>query len=184
MTKTQNLVWIDLEMTGLNPDKDKILEVGMIITDGKLKHIGDSANLIIHQSKNIINKMSRWCKKHHKDSDLIEKVQASKVSVKAAEGILLEIIKKYCQRNKCFLAGNYVYVDRMFLKKYMPKIIKFLHYRLIDVSSIKVLALKWYPDLEKEIDEIKGKKTHRSLDDIRKSIDELKFYRKKIFIDW
>ena len=182
MDTSPNLIWIDMEMTGLDVKKERILEIAIIVTDSNLNVIDESTDLVIHQPKAVLNKMDSWNKKHHGESGLTEKSLKSKVGLLEAKNKISKIIKKYCEDKKGVLCGNSVYVDRMFLKKYFPAIEKYLSYRMIDVSSIKELAKRWYLA---DVSEFLGHKevdvSHRALDDIKWSIKELEFYRKTIF---
>jgi len=176
MNKKTNLVWIDLEMTGLDPDKDVILEIATIITDEDLNIIEEGPCLAIHQSDAVLGVMNPWVREMHQESGLIERVRESKVTLKQAEKQTLDFIKKYCDPGEGRLCGNSVWKDRAFLGKYMPAILDSLHYRLIDVTAVKELVLRWYPNAEFE-----KKNSHRALDDIRESIEELRYYRKNFF---
>lgn len=176
--KQDNLVWIDMEMTGLNPEKERIIEIATIVTDSQLKVLAEGPSLVIHQPAKILKAMDSWNKKHHGKSGLLEAVKKSKVSVRKAEKMTLDFIKQYCVPKKTVLCGNSVYHDRRFIIQYMPKLDKFLHYRIIDVSTVKDLVRRWYPK-NKELP--KKKENHRALDDIRESIEELSFYRKTYF---
>ncbi|MCH2207031.1 MAG: oligoribonuclease [Lentisphaerales bacterium] len=179
MDKKQLLVWIDLEMTGLEPQTDHILEIASLITDGDLKIIAEGPEIIIHQPEEIMQGMNEWCVKQHGESGLTEKVKSSTISLEEAEKQTLKFIKKHTGRTKVPLCGNSIGQDRMFLLKYMPKITNHLHYRMVDVSSIKELGVRWYPNMEK----FYKKATHRAMDDIRESVAELKYYREKLFLD-
>lgn len=167
-----------MEMTGLNPDKEGIIEAAVIVTDSNLNIIEEGPSLVIHQPNALLNRMDSWNKKHHKSSGLIDAVKKSKISTKRAESLILKFIKKHCVPKKTVLCGNSVYHDRRFIIKHMPKLDKFLHYRLIDVSTLKDLVRRWYP---KDKRSPKKKELHRALDDIRESIEELHFYRKNYF---
>lgn len=173
-----NLVWIDLEMTGLDPEKEKIIEIATVITDSNLHILEEGPNLVIHQNPSVLKKMDEWNQKHHKKSGLIEEVQNSKVTTKQAEEMTLEFINRYCFPKKSPLCGNAVHHDRRFLIKSMPTLDQYLHYRHVDVSTLKYLVQHWYPK-NKELP--KKNDTHRALADIRASIDELKFYREHYF---
>jgi oligoribonuclease len=176
------MVWIDMEMTGLNPKKDRVLEIALIITDNDLKIVDETTDLVIHQSKIILNRMDSWCKVHHGKSGLIQKVTDSNITLKDAREKLSETICKYCDRKTGILCGNSVYVDRMYIRKYFPLIDKYLSYRMIDVTSVKELAKRWYPEEVKSfLDNKDVTITHRAQDDIKWSINEMKFYRKTIF---
>jgi oligoribonuclease len=182
MAITPYLVWIDMEMTGLEPKKDRILEIAVVITDNDLNIVDESTDLVIHQSKIIMNRMGNWCKIHHGNSGLTQKVLGSETSLADARKIVRKVIEKYCDRKTGILCGNSVYVDRMFIRKYLPSIDKYLGYRMIDVSSIKELAKRWYPEEVKIfLDNKEEVVAHRALDDIKWSIRELKFYREMIF---
>jgi len=182
MTKKETLgklVWIDLEMSGLDLEKDVILEIASIITDDTLTVIEEGPSLVIHQSKEIMNNMNQWCTEHHKKSGLTDAVLASTTTIEEAEQKTLEFIQKHCPQGTGILSGNSVWQDRNFLQKYMPRITDYLHYRILDVTSIKVVARKWYPNNPHA--EYKKKDTHRALDDIYESIAELQNYRKYFF---
>ena len=171
------LVWMDLEMTGLDPKEDTILEIATVITDGNLKVIAEGPNIVIHQSDEILDHMNDWCKQHHADSGLSDRVRASNVSLAAAEARTLDFIRQYIPEGKSPLCGNSIHQDRRFLVAYMPKLEAYLHYRNLDVSTVKELVRRWYPALE-----IPAKKEeHLALADTLESIDELRFYRKHIF---
>ncbi|MCM8538618.1 MAG: oligoribonuclease [Lentisphaeraceae bacterium] len=179
MDKKTLLVWIDLEMTGLNPETDHILEIASLVTDGELNIIAEGPELIIHQPEEIMAGMNEWCVKQHGESGLTEKVKSSTISLEEAEKLTLKFIRKHTGRTKVPLCGNSIGQDRMFLLKYMPKITDQLHYRMVDVSSIKEVGTRWYPNLEK----FYKTATHRAMDDIRESVAELKFYREKLFVN-
>lgn len=172
------MVWMDMEMSGLEPDKNVILEISTVITDSDLKLIEQGPNLVVHHPARLLNAMDSWNKKHHKASGLTKAVLDSKTTLRAAETKTLRFIKKYCAPKMASLCGNSIHHDRRFLAKYMPKIHQYLHYRMVDVSTIKYLARCWYP---KEFRMPKKEGKHRALDDILESIEELRFYRKHFF---
>jgi len=176
--KKENLVWIDMEMTGLDPQQDGILEIATIVTDGELNLIEEGPNLVIHQGNALLAQMDDWNKKHHRKSGLIAKVRKSGISVKKAEALTLEFVKRHSLPQESPLCGNTVHHDRRFLIKYMPKLDAFLHYRNIDVSTVKSLVQRWYPKGKRPPQK---KEAHRALDDIRESVEELRFYRKYYF---
>jgi len=179
MSKTApNLVWIDLEMTGLNPETCVILEIATIITDPQLKILAEGPALAIRQNDEILNTMDKWNRSHHTKSGLIGRVRNSPYNLATAEEISLNFIKGYTEKGKNPLCGNSIGQDRRFLIKHMPKIELWLNYRNIDVSSIKELAFRWYPKLPK----FKKKENHRARDDIRESIAELMYYKDRIFM--
>lgn len=177
--KKTNLVWVDLEMTGLDPKSCTILEIGAIITDGELNVIAEGPFLAVHHSDKILKSMEAWSRYHHKKSGLTDACHASKYSLKKAEAAVLDFVKIHCAPNTAPLCGNTIWQDRRFLVKYMPKLESYLHYRVIDVSSVKELVQRWYGGHKMP----RGKnQTHRVAEDIRESIEELKYYRDKVFI--
>lgn len=178
--ESKPIVWIDMEMTGLDPERERIIEVAALITDGELEIIAEGPNLVVHQSDAVLEGMDDWNKKHHGASGLIERVKASTVTEAEAEAELLAFIKAHCAERTAPLAGNSIHQDRRFLNRYMPTVDGYLHYRLIDVSSIKELARRWYPSVVNSAPVKRG--NHRALDDIRESIEELRYYREKLFI--
>ena len=179
MDKNNLLVWIDLEMTGLDPETDHIIEIASLITDGDLNIIAEGPEIVIHQSDEVLAGMNEWCVKQHGESGLTDKVRASEISLKEAEKLTQKFIRKHTGRTKVPLCGNSIGQDKMFLIKYMPLVIKQLHYRMVDVSSIKEMAHRWYPTLPRFSKAV----THRAMDDIRESVGELKYYREKLFVD-
>ncbi len=173
-----NMVWIDLEMTGLDLEKEGIIEMAAIVTDSNLNTIAEGPNLVIHQRKSLLKKMDEWNQKQHQQSGLLEEVKKSEITVKRAEEAALEFIKEYCLPKKSPLCGNAIHHDRRFIIKYMPKLNEYLHYRHVDVSTIKDLVQRWYP---KDKAFPKKEDVHRALPDILASIQELKFYREHYF---
>lgn len=180
MVSDQYLIWLDLEMTGLNPAHDLILEIATIITDNQLTQIAQGPTFVINQPEASLTTMSEWCTKQHTKSGLIEAVRQSTVSVAQAEEETLQFLATYCKPRTAPLCGNSIYQDRIFLAKYMPKIASFAHYRLIDISSVKELVRRWYPKYPAT--EFKKKESHRALQDIEESIAELQQYQKNFFI--
>lgn len=175
-----NLVWIDLEMTGLNPEQDVIVEIASIITDSNLRVIAEGPSLVIHQPMPILERMDDWVKKIHTQSGLTSEILESTVTLAGAEEQTLAFIKAHCQEKKALLCGNSVWQDKVFLQKYMPRITQFLFYRIIDVSSVKEIVTRWYPNDPHAF--YKKPDTHRALPDIRESIAELRHYRKYFFV--
>ncbi|CAK9314103.1 unnamed protein product [Citrullus colocynthis] len=173
------LVWIDLEMTGLNVETDRILEIACIITNGSLTKLVEGPDLVIHQSKECLEKMGEWCQSHHAASGLTKKVLQSTISEREAEKQVIEFVKKHVGSYKLHLAGNSVYMDFIFLKKYMPDLAGLFSHVLVDVSSVKALCFRWYPRDQKKAPPKENK--HRAMDDIRESIMELKYYKENIF---
>jgi len=179
MTSQPLLVWMDLEMTGLDPARERIIEMATLITDHDLNIVAEGPELVVHQPDSLLNAMDDWNKKHHGASGLIDRVRASTLSEEDAEKRTLDFIKIYCRQGESPLAGNSIHQDKRFLVRYMPRITDHLHYRLVDVSTLKELAFRWYPKVMAQ----RPKKTsrHRALDDIKASIEELRFYRQAFF---
>ena len=177
MKSKNNLVWIDLEMTGLDVDNCHIIEIATIITDSNLNIIAEAEPIAIHQSEEILASMNEWCIKTHGETGLTERVRKSTISLEEAENKMLSFIEKYTYENTSPICGNSIWQDRRFLSKYMPKIDNYCHYRVLDVSSIKILNEHW---TNKKF-YFNKESTHKALDDIRDSIEELKFYRSKLF---
>ncbi|XP_042504084.1 oligoribonuclease [Macadamia integrifolia] len=173
------LVWIDLEMTGLNIEVDRILEIACIITDGSLTKSVEGPDLVIHQPKENLDNMGEWCQNHHASSGLTKKVLQSTVNEREAEKQVIEFVKKHVGTLTPLLAGNSVYVDFQFLKKYMPDLASLFSHVLVDVSSVKALCIRWFPRDNKRAPSKDNK--HRAMDDIKESIRELKYYKDTIF---
>ena len=172
------LFWIDLEMTGLS-DNQIILEIASLITDENLEILEQGPEIIIKRNKTELSVMEEWSKTNHKKSGLLKKVLESKISIKKAEDMTIEFLNKWCQKKeKLPLCGNSIWVDRLFLKREMPKLESLLHYRMIDVSSIKELSKRWYGDNGISPEK---KNSHRALNDIIESVNELKWYKVNIF---
>jgi oligoribonuclease len=175
-----NLVWLDLEMTGLNIATDVILEIACVITDGNLNVIAEGPSLIINQPEEKLAAMGKWCQDHHGRTGLTQAVRDSTITLADAREQILSFIKQHCNIHTGVLAGNSVWQDRIFLDKYMPEVTQYLHYRIVDVSTVKELAKRWYR-FDKNI-EYKKSDRHRALSDVFESIEELKHYRKNFFI--
>ncbi len=180
LQSVNNLVWVDLEMTGLDPDKESIIEVATLITDGDLNILEEGPCLAIHQNDEILDRMDEWNKSHHSSSGLLQRVKDSKVMMANAEKITLDFISKYCPEKTSPLCGNSIGHDRRFIANYMKKLSSYLHYRSIDVTSIKELVNRWYPDGPKPP---RKSEAHLASIDIRESLEELIFYRKHYFIE-
>jgi len=176
------LVWVDMEMTGLEPERgERIIEVATILTDGNLVEIATGPSIVIHQSDEVLAAMDDWNQKHHGGSGLVDRVKASAISEAEAEAQTLAFINAHVPaKERPVLAGNSIHQDRRFIRAYMPALEKRLHYRMVDVSTVKELARRWYPAIVDK--QPKKKETHRALDDIRESIDELRFYRGSVFL--
>jgi len=171
------LIWIDLEMSGLDADSCRILEIATIVTDDELNTIAEGPNLVIHWPDAVLEAMDAWCTQHHGQSGLTDAVKTSDINEREAERQTLGFLERYCPPGRCPLCGNSVWQDRRFIDRYMPSLGAFLHYRTVDVSSIKELVRRWYPHLEAPAKQ----ESHRALGDIRESIAELRFYRDHVF---
>ncbi|XP_042355343.1 small fragment nuclease [Plectropomus leopardus] len=176
---SQRMVWVDLEMTGLDIEKDQIIEMACIITDSDLNILAEGPNLIINQPNELLDGMSEWCKEHHGKSGLTQAVKDSKITLEQAEYEFLSFVRQHTPPGSCPLAGNSVHADKKFLDKYMPQFMYHLHYRIIDVSTIKELCRRWFPEEYKKVPLKKA--AHRALDDIQESIKELQYYREHVF---
>mgnify|MGYP000252188765 CR=1 FL=1 len=170
----QNLIWLDCEMTGLDPDAERLIEIAVVVTGPNLEPRIEGPVLVIHQSDALLDKMDNWNKGTHGKSGLIDKVKASTISEADAEAEILAFLKKYVPKVTSPLCGNTISQDRRFLVKYMPKLDAFFHYRNIDVSTLKELAKRWKPDVCKAF---KKQQKHTALADVHESIDELVHYR-------
>lgn len=174
------LVWVDLEMTGLDTRKDHILEMACLITDANLNIVAETDDLVIHQPDDVLDSMNDWCKTHHGASGLTQACRESKVSVAEAEERMLRFVEAHTQPGAAILAGNTVHADKGFLQVYMPRFMGHLHYRIMDVSTVKELCRRWYPETFAKAPPKAG--SHRALEDIKESIKELQFYREHIFV--
>lgn len=170
----QNLIWIDLEMTGLDPEKERIIEIATIVTDKELNILAEGPVLAVHQPESLLTKMSDWCIKTHTANGLVERVKASKLTERAAELQTLDFLKRWVPKGASPICGNSIGQDKQFLVKYMPELADYFHYRYLDVSTLKELVSRWKPDL---LSRFKKQNTHLALDDIKESIAELRFYR-------
>lgn len=175
----KRLIWVDLEMTGLDINRDEIIEIACIVTDSALNIVSEGPNLVINVKDELLDGMDDWCKKHHGDSGLTKSVRQSKISVREAEQRVLEFVQAHTPAGKCPLAGNSVHADKMFINKYMPHLSKHLHYRIVDVSTVKELCRRWYPQAFNNAP--RKAEAHRALEDIKESIKEMEYYRKAIF---
>lgn len=175
------LVWLDMEMTGLDAERERIIEVATILTDGQLNEIAVGPDLVIHQPDETLAAMDDWNKSHHGASGLVDRVKASTVSAQDAEAQTIAFINEHVSaKERPVLAGNSIHQDRRFIRRYMPALEKRLHYRMVDVSTIKELGRRWFPQLVAK--QPVKKETHRALDDIRESIDELRYYKQHLFV--
>jgi oligoribonuclease len=172
--QADNLVWIDCEMTGLNPDHDRLIEIAVVVTSPDLAIRMEGPVWVIHQSEEQLDRMDNWNRSTHGKSGLIDKVRASSCTESQAEQSLLDFLQTYVPKGQAPLCGNTVGQDRRFLVKYMPRLEAFLHYRTVDVSTLKELAKRWQPALYKGF---KKQQAHTALADVHESIDELIYYR-------
>lgn len=178
-TRGDLLIWMDMEMSGLDVDRERILEVAALITDGELSVVAKGPELVLHQPDSVLEAMDDWNREHHGASGLIDRVRASTVTEREAEDALLEFFAAHCEPGTTPLCGNSVHQDRRFLRKYMPRVEEFLHYRIVDVSTVKELVRRWYPELFEKRPNKEGK--HRALGDIEESLEELRWYRQHAF---
>ncbi|MBP7580963.1 MAG: oligoribonuclease [Vogesella sp.] len=169
-----HLIWLDMEMTGLNPDGDRIIEVAMIITDGQLNVVAESPVIAVHQPDCVLDAMDDWNKNTHGKSGLVARVKASTVSEAQAEQLLLDFLQQYVPAGKSPMCGNTICQDRRFMARWMPQLEAYFHYRNLDVSTLKELCKRWRPEIAKGVVK-KGK--HEALADILESIEELRYYR-------
>jgi oligoribonuclease len=173
MRRRDLFVWVDCEMTGLDPARDVLLEIATIVTDQDLNIVAHGPELAIHQGPARLRSMDAWNRRTHKASGLLERVQASRVSVAEAERQTLRFVRTFCYAKTAPLCGNSVWQDKQFLARYMTNLHDFMHYRIVDVSSLKLLVKRWYPGVQPPA----KAETHRALADIEESIDELRHYR-------
>lgn len=176
MKHKQNLIWIDLEMTGLNPDKNTIIEIATVVTDKNLVVLAQGPCLAIHQSEATLAKMDKWNVKHHTQSGLVERVRNSQVCLLDAQQQTLEFLTQWVDANISPMCGNSICMDRQFLRVYMPELCQYFHYRHIDVSTLKELVSRWQPEAKMQFSK---ESAHLALSDIYDSIDELKHYREQ-----
>lgn len=174
MKNNQNLIWIDLEMTGLEPEQDRIIEIATVVTDPHLNIIAEGPVIAVSQPKNLLDCMDSWNTKQHNQSGLVKRVLESEVGESEAEQLTIAFLNKYLDKGKSPMCGNSICQDRRFLYKYMPELASFFHYRNLDVSTLKELAIRWRPQLLSGL--IKESK-HLALEDIKDSINELVYYR-------
>ena len=173
-----NLIWIDLEMSGLDPECERIIEIASIVTDADLNIIAEGPNLVIHQPDSLLDAMDEWCTRQHGQSGLTQRVRESAISEREAELATIEFLKQHVDQGASPICGNSIGQDRRFLVRYMPELEAFFHYRNLDVSTIKELARRWCPQV---LQSVSKKGTHLALDDIRDSISELSHYREHFF---
>ena len=173
----QNLIWIDLEMTGLDTETHKVIEIATIVTDSELNILAEGPVLAIHQPEEELQKMDEWCTTTHTGSGLVDRIRESKIDEQEAIRQTIEFLEKWVPKGKSPICGNSVGQDRRFLYKHMPELEQYFHYRYIDVSTLKELTRRWKPEV---LDGFSKKGSHLALDDIRESIAELQYYRNTI----
>ena len=173
MQNDNNLIWIDLEMTGLDPIQNRILEIATIVTDSDLNILAEGPNIAIYQHNSVLGLMDEWNTRHHNQSGLVRRVQASLINELQAESFTLAFLKQWLAPGKSPMCGNSICLDRRFLCQYMPKLAEYFHYRNLDVSTIKELAKRWRPQLNQPYKESK----HLAFADIKESIAELLYYK-------
>ncbi len=174
MSKADNLIWIDLEMTGLDPETDRIIEIATIVTDAELNILAEGPVMAIHQPESAMAAMDEWCTRTHGASGLTQRVLDSRFSEADAEQATLEFLREYSEPDRSPICGNTIGQDRRFLVKHMVRLEAYFHYRYLDVSTLKELARRWKPGI---LQGLSKKGTHLALDDIRESIEELRYYR-------
>ncbi|MCK6429170.1 MAG: oligoribonuclease [Burkholderiaceae bacterium] len=172
-----NLVWLDMEMSGLNPDSDRVLEVAVVVTDAQLELIAEGPALAVHQDERVLAAMDAWNTTTHARSGLTERVRASTLDEAAAEAVVLDFLRRYVPEGKSPLCGNSICQDRRFMARWMPRLEAYFHYRNLDVSTLKELARRWKPDVYRAFEK---KSRHEALADIYESIAELKHYRAQL----
>ena len=170
----QNLIWIDLEMTGLDPDGDYIIEIATVVTNGSLQVVAEGPELVVHQSDSVLDAMDEWNTSHHTASGLVERVRRSTYDESEVQRLTLEFLEKHVPFAESPMCGNSICQDRRFLHRWMPELEGYFHYRNLDVSTVKELCRRWAPEIAEAFTK---NSNHRALDDIRGSIDELKYYR-------
>jgi len=178
VSRKENLIWIDLEMTGLDPDANRIIEIATVITDKELTVLAEGPVLAIHQTDETLGSMDEWNTRQHAASGLTERVRASVVSEGDAQRITLEFLRQYVDHGVSPICGNSICQDRRFLIRHMPELAAFFHYRNLDVSTLKILAKLWLPEVGNRFEK---KSVHLALADIHDSIRELRFYRENLF---
>jgi len=178
VTRSDNLVWLDMEMTGLDPEVEGVLEIATIVTDSDLQIVAEGPVVTIFQEDSLLQAMDEWNTSHHSASGLLDRVRTEGVSIQEGQKITLDFLKLHVAEKMSPLCGNSIGQDRRFIVRYLPELDDFLHYRTIDVSTVKELAPRWRPEIYSGF---KKKGLHQALDDVRESIEELKYYRELFF---
>lgn len=177
MPNADYLIWIDLEMTGLDPSRDHIIEIATLVSDSKLNLVAEGPVIAVHQPDDVLAQMDAWNVKTHGESGLTQRVKQSRLDAAEAERQTLEFLRHLVPEGVSPMCGNSICQDRRFLARHMPALERFFHYRNLDVSTLKELAVRWYPQMPK----FPKKQSHQALDDIRESLEELRFYRERLF---
>ena len=175
---SDNLIWVDLEMTGLDPDSDKVIEIATIVTNSELEILEEGPVMAIHQSDEILAAMDEWNTSHHTSSGLVERVRASRLTEEDASATTIEFLSQWVDSGVSPMCGNSICQDRRFMVRLMPELEAYFHYRNLDVSSIKEVIRRWKPEV---LQGFSKRATHQALDDIRESIEELQYYREHVF---
>ena len=178
MQQLDRLIWIDLEMTGLSPERDVIIEIATLVTDANLHLIAEGPAIAIHQPEEIMSSMDEWNTRQHGQSGLRKRVRESEVGVQQAEQETIRFLQKHVESGHSPMCGNSICQDRRFLARYMPQLESFFHYRNLDVSTLKELARRWKP---KVMEGVKKSSNHLAMDDIKDSVEELRYYKSKLF---
>jgi oligoribonuclease len=178
VSRKENLIWIDLEMTGLDPDVNRIIEIATVVTDKELTVLAEGPVIAVHQPDDVMTSMDEWNTRQHASSGLTERVRASAVTELEAQRLTLEFLRQHVDQGASPICGNSICQDRRFLVRYMPELAAFFHYRNLDVSTLKILAKLWLPEVGNRFEK---KSVHLALADIHDSIRELRFYREHLF---
>ena len=179
MISDQNLIWVDLEMTGLDPDRDAVIEIATIVTDNELNTLAEGPVIAIHQSAALLDAMDEWNTSHHNSSGLVKRVRESSASEASASADTIAFLEQYVPHGASPMCGNSICQDRRFMARHMPELEAFFHYRNLDVSTLKILMQRWRPELEEGFSK---RGAHLALDDIRESIQELRYYRDSFLV--
>jgi len=174
MQNAQNLIWVDMEMTGLEPDRDVVIEIATIVTDSNLNTLAEGPVIALHQDDDILNSMDEWNTSHHNNSGLVARVKASEHNEQSATDETIAFLNQWVPGGASPMCGNTICQDRRFMARHMPKLEAYFHYRNLDVSTLKILMQRWRPELASGI---RKTATHLALDDIRESIEEMRYYR-------